>query len=182
MPRPGRKRRSIPREPNGRAQRNTRAEQEAIMRTALEARARHAGVTLTPETVTPLRQPWMGTAFGRAIAAEPDATQLWGHLARFIAARRSYLAAIDAPAPWPKAARLGDAPPPGEAEEVRHDPRSAEERAASALRAWDDIIEAVWPITPLAIRYMLQAAEHDDPLAIPDAVRVLRGLGERMGW
>jgi hypothetical protein len=31
-------------------------------------------------------------------------------------------------------------------------------------------------------RSRLQAAEHDDPLAIPDAVRVLRGLGERMGW
>jgi hypothetical protein len=182
MPRPGRKRRPVPREPNGRAQRNSKAEQEAIMRTALEARARHAGVTLTADNAKDLAQPWAGSDFGIAIKAEPDGKRVWDFLGRFIETRRNYLSAIDAPPPWPKIAKLGDAlAPMSSTDAPRSDPRSAEERAESALRAWDAIHNGLQG-QPLAMLYLLQAAEHDDPLAIPDAVRVLRGLGERMGW
>jgi hypothetical protein len=182
MPKPGRKRKPGPREPNGRTQRNTRAEQEAAMATVLTARARHAGVTLTPEAVADLRQPWHSSDYGRAMAAEPDTVTLWCYHNRFMTLRRAYLAAVDAPPPWPKAARLGDAPPPGEAEPSRHDPRTPEERADAALRNWDALVSAVLAIAPVGMSHLLQAAEHDDPIAIKRAVAILRQLGERMGW
>jgi hypothetical protein len=182
MPRAGRKPKPGKREPNGRHQRNTKAEQEAAMATVLTARARHAGVTLTADAIPALRQPWMGTDFGRAMAGERDTAALWGFLARFLEVRRAYLAAVDAPAPWPKPVNLGDAPPPGESVPSRHDPRTPQERAEAALSRWDDVVDAAWPIAPLAMRDLLRAAEHDDPLAIPRAVVLLRELGGKMGW
>lgn len=206
-----RKRMEGDREPNGRLARSesTRANQEAAMRTVIEARCRAAGLWPEPlvrawgETqeafdarnkarqamiraaVATVTQPWMGSNAGRMIAGEPDVADLWQMVQIILARRRAFLAAIDAPAETAAIASISVEP---ERFETRDDDgpsdlRSPEERAAAARERWGEVEAILNKIK--ATDFMLRAVVKDEPVPGPLA-RILRFLkkgleGERLG-
>ena len=204
-----------PRETNGRLVRKaSRADKEKAMMAVVETRCRALGIwpepivrvwgepadSLDARKAARLAQiraamalvglPWMGSNVGRRIAGDEDAAELWQVATMIQARHRAYQRAIDAPRQAgvmsmmvaPDRQTAGDAVEP-----VAADVRSEEERAASAIAAWErlgvpaDLLEAllsdqVPQVFPLATR-LREVKERVDGEA-PEPVA--KGLGQSL--
>lgn len=154
----------IEREPNGRASRKglqyqiPKEKQEAAKRVVLSARARHLGKEQSRAMLDIVDRPWMGCAAGVAIADEPDVSDLWQTIKDIRRLRASYLRAIAAPDEHAHGAMLTVMPEKFEArdDDGPIDLRTEEERARSAIAAWEGLVSILWDKDPLLLRFVDQ--------------------------
>ena len=178
-----RDRQDAPREENGRLQRPSKAEASARM-AMVEARAKRLGVWPAPlmrgpgETdaqfaardasrqamirgaIAYVMQPWMGCNAGRAIKNEPDVVALWGVITAIRQCRMAYLVALDSPPDSAKGMRLA-IKSEGDEEPRKIDPRTPEEKANDALRAWVNLIDIFYRLGPHVEKGIMGTVIHD---------------------
>lgn len=180
-----------PRQPSG------RRSSEPADRLALDARARHLGLTLTvTEARREARAPWWGCLAGRqmacALRGEEDRQAYWRAIQHMRRVQAAYDTALGAPRRHaaclsilaPASALQADAASPA------HDDRSEEERCADAMRAWEQM--QVWlmraPRTSRAAALALVLDDQGDGgafergrIAIAEVVCGLEGNAQHMG-
>lgn len=155
------------REPNGRTMRRAdRERRESAMQAVIEARSRALGIWPDPihripgepEEIWRARSeartgmiraaarfvtlPWMGSAIGRALSGEADIASLWGVISDIQKRHAAHLRAIDAKGdPVGVLGRIvaPDQQQDGAEAYESHDPRSEQERAEAAVRAWEAV-------------------------------------------
>ncbi len=175
----GRPKKASPRTPSGQLSRMNKVDMEANMSTVLSARMRHHELSTEDAKL-----PWMESRAGRAIAKEPDAPDLWQEIKEIRRRRKAWLSVIQADE-FPKISSVKpasdytldiDPAPPS-------DPRTDVEKAAVAERAWDAVVNALFSVDPLLLRYVEQAIVRDEDVKGPPIAKILRipSLKEALG-
>jgi hypothetical protein len=132
-------------------ERRTAAPPDEPMKTALQARLRHAGVRDTPEAEMAAKSPLMGCDVGRCITslfpARDEQMRLWAAFCGLCAVYERHATIVLGVTYWPPVPRLELMPEPAEADpDEAPDTRTQDERiddAIDARRRWDSYLSGL---------------------------------------
>jgi hypothetical protein len=166
----GRPKANVNREPNGRAQRPTVAEQaDSATETAATARLRILGTRDSPEARKAALSPLCGDPLGLCLVRlMPDPRRqmdLWGVWHAMSQAKRNWQQRITGTNPNPQSAAIAMLPDAMQTDDAHSiDTRTAEERDRGAIRAWDYWLALLMDLPP-AERHALRG--HLDGYGLP---------------